>query len=803
MFFLVSFVFTTSIFSTTQEEEAFYVGEKAFNDEFYDASATLFEKFIKDFPESKLVYKAKLYLAKSLYFQKKYLQALKLLKELLKTSQIKELKDEIYYWLGQVHFQGKNFSQALNYAYKVIRGFSESPFYWWSYYLAGEAYFNLAQYNESEETFQEILKKAKDEELIKKSIMELLKLYYFEGEYRKLIETVDTYLNKFTRKDERAQLLLYKGEGFYGANKWEKALNTFQEGLSLTEDEELKDIFYYRIGKCWLDKEEPDKARDNFDRITSQELKRFSYIEYYIKLDKYQQALDEIQGFLEDFKDSRYLANVYLSKADCLYQLGRLNDALYTYQEILTRFNTIEFRDIRDRAQYGLAWCYLKLGDFKKAIGEFEKTIKFTDDPIVRISAQIQIADAYQEKGMYNLALETYNKILKDYPDNIYSDYIQLQIGILFIKNEKFEEAKLCFKNLEKNFPSSRLIPQANYYLATSYFSQGDYENAMDVLENFLKNFSKDRLAKKAYYLYGKCFFNKGNYKKALEIFQSLSKSDVDKDLKELIFIDKAYTYINLHNYSGAKKTFEDFVKKFPHSQYLPVVYLNLGNLYEESKKLDKAESYFQWIIKNYPDTPYYYEAALALAHIYRRGGKIEEAKKYLKELIESDNKKMVYKAKLYLADILREEGANSEALQIYNSLIKLKGEPVARKAMVEKGFLLKELKEYKKAVSVLRQASEGGVSDPMLYFALGYCLEKVHREDEAISEYFKIIYLYENNLEDKVKAFFRIARIYEKKNKWQEAKEIYQKIIELNVEESRVAEERIKEIEKRAGSKF
>jgi len=54
--FLLSMVFLSYSFegfSQGSEEEKFYIATKAFADNFYDASASLFERFVQEFPQSK------------------------------------------------------------------------------------------------------------------------------------------------------------------------------------------------------------------------------------------------------------------------------------------------------------------------------------------------------------------------------------------------------------------------------------------------------------------------------------------------------------------------------------------------------------------------------------------------------------------------------------------------------------------------------------------------------------------------------------------------------------------------------
>ena len=132
---MMFFILPLRVSCSSPEEDSFYVAQKAFFDGFYQASITLFEKFIQDFPDSKNIGRAKLYIAKAYYFQKKYLSSLQILKELLVSEDSKDFVDEIYYWLSQIYLEGKNYTQALEYAQKIIKEFENSSLYWWGYYL--------------------------------------------------------------------------------------------------------------------------------------------------------------------------------------------------------------------------------------------------------------------------------------------------------------------------------------------------------------------------------------------------------------------------------------------------------------------------------------------------------------------------------------------------------------------------------------------------------------------------------------------------------------------------------------------
>ncbi len=492
----------------------------------------------------------------------------------------------------------------------------------------------------------------------------------------------------------------------------------------------------------------------------------------------------------------------YLNKADILYEMGRLNDSIYAYKEILLTFDKAQHPKTFNKARYGLAWCYLKIGKFKEAIEEFKGTLEGADNALVRVSSQIQIADTYQETGRLDDALDMYNDVLKNNPNTIYADYIQFQIGISFLKKKDLDSAMLALRQLKKSFPSSKLIPQAQYYLAVSYFSQEDYAEAKNLLEDFIENFPQNDFIAKAYYLHGKCFFNEARYQEALEVFTKVSKEYKDAEIEEFVLIDIGNVYFNLSKYDEAKKVWNDFFIRYPQSSYRPSVALYLGGVYEKENNYIEAEKYYLRVAEEYRTESWGQEAQLSLGHLYWAMGNLDKAAEFFYGLSSVRNPLGV-KGKLYLADVTAEQGDTTTALKLYNELIEPQS-VVSKVALVSKANLLTRLKDHHQAITVFRQAIAAGVDTPDVVFSLASALEKAGRNLEAIEEYLKVAYMFDTQAKEgeeseasefRTRAYFRIARIYEEENNIPEAKKIYQKIIDSGAKEAKIAKTRLDEL--------
>ncbi|MDD5195508.1 MAG: tetratricopeptide repeat protein, partial [Candidatus Omnitrophica bacterium] len=568
----------------SQEEERFYVATKAFADNFYDASASLFERFLQEFPQSNRTYEAKLYIAKCQYFKENYPRVLALLNELAANPQAKSIHDEVYYWQAEVSFKGKNFKAASDYAYKLISDFPSSKFIWWAYYIIASSNAELNQRDKAMQVFEKIIKESPEKDVIEKAYGYLLDIYFRKNDFFQLEQLTKNYLRDFPKGSFEAQGYFYLGESAANQNKFEKGLEYYQRGLELSTSNYLTDIMHRGLGFLYLANGNAEEAKKNIDRIENDELRLFSQGTYFLKSKDYPAALEQFNEFIKKFPASEFLANAYLNQAATLYEMGRINDSITSYTYLIDKFKTDQSADLMDKAHYGLAWGYLKAAEFKKAIAEFEQTLKYTDNSVVKLSSQIQIADAYQEGEDYAKSLEIYKDILKSNPNTVYSDYIQFQIGMVFLKTKRMEESLLALRNLQKNFPSSHLLPEALYYLAVGYFSVEKYIEAQNLLEDFMTKYPFNELLPKAHYLYGKCLFNIKDYNAAIDVFKEVCEKYKNTEIEELATIDIGNAYLNLSLFDNAKKTWLQFLGKFPKSQYGASIALHLGGLYEKEE---------------------------------------------------------------------------------------------------------------------------------------------------------------------------------------------------------------------------
>ncbi|MDD5195904.1 MAG: tetratricopeptide repeat protein, partial [Candidatus Omnitrophica bacterium] len=213
----------------------------------------------------------------------------------------------------------------------------------------------------------------------------------------------------------------------------------------------------------------------------------------------------------------------------------------------------------------------------------------------------------------------------------------------------------------------------------------------------------------------------------------------------------------------------------------------------EGEENFPEAEKYYKKVMQEYTGTQWNSEATLSLGHLYWRQGYLDKAEEYFNKTASSEEP-IALKTKLYLAKIEAQKGNEKEAMKIYDEL-SASPSSIAKIAVLEKAFLFKENNDYKNAIALFKKAINDGVDSPEIRFNLGQCFEKINKDDDALKEYLTLIYSFSDQSHS-VKAYFRIAKIYEKKKNYDAAKEIYEKIMNLNTEEGKIARTRLEALQ-------
>jgi len=791
----------------SKEEEALYVAKKAFDDGFYDVSQNLLERFLLQFPGSPKTVEVNLLLGRSLFHQNKFLEALSKFEELQQQPQAKNFKDASLYWTAEVHFKGNSFTKAANFYKKVIDEFPSSSYLGASYYSLAWCLFQEQKFEEAIPYFKIVEENYPLEASFQDAPLKIIECLYNLKDYKGIKESLSSSAKLHSEDTEVSMYFnFYLAEADYYLNNFKEAIAEYSSVLKKSSDPKLKALSKMGLAWSYLKLKQYKDAESAFLDVKeesldkrSQEVLRLGKAILMVETNRVNQAKEIYEELLSRSEDPLILVQAYLGKADAFYNLAEYQQAIDIYKEALIQFKpqTVP-QEMMDKIHYNLSWAYLKQGEFKKAIEEFQRIVKETDDKIVKVSALCQIGDTYQDSGDYAEAQKTYSAILKDFPDSIYSDYVQYQLGLTWLKASNYDAAIMSFQVMKRNFPQSKLLDDATYALGLAYFQRQDYESSRLLFESFEQEFEDSPLKPQALYLLGTSFYNLGQFAKAIEVFKDVIRLySQDTELVQKAEYEIADCYDQMGEEKEAVNRFNTLRSKYPDSSLTPEVMWWLGEYYYKHNQLELARRYFSALINDFPKSPLVQDAYYAIGTSLEEESRHPEAIENFRKVIELGKTDLHGQAAIAIADIYVKQENLELALNSYEEIAR-DYPNLAHLVYPKMAELYYKTTDYSRALGLYRKCLDTVPVKEMgnIQFKIAEVLQAQGANDEAIEAYLKVTYLYPENDTLAIKALLRVAQIYEDSENFKEAKRIYERIAATDAEEAKYALERIQWIE-------
>ncbi|MEK6727655.1 MAG: tetratricopeptide repeat protein, partial [Candidatus Omnitrophota bacterium] len=340
----------------------------------------------------------------------------------------------------------------------------------------------------------------------------------------------------------------------------------------------------------------------------------------------------------------------------------------------------------------------------------------------------------------------------------------------------------------------SKLLDDAYYALGLAYFQKQDYNSSKEIFEKFQEEFKDSNLKPQALYLLGTSLYNLSKFPEAVEVFKNIAREySSDTELVQKAEYEIADCYDRMGNEKEAMNRFKMLRSKYPDSSLTPEVMWWLGEYYYRHNELGLSRRYFSSLIRDFPGSNLVADAYYALGSSFEEESRFDEAIDNFKKALGLGKSDLAGQATIAIADIYVKQNKPDLALikykecaQEYANLTSLIYPKIAE--------LHYKRSDYSEALDFFRKALEAAAVKDMavIQIKIAEVIEAQGKSDEAIEEYLKVTYLFPENSAQAVKALLRVAQIYEGKEDFKEALNIYKRILSLHTEESKYAQERI-----------
>ncbi len=804
-FFIIACLCTPHVgLAQSTETDLLSAAQQAFNDGFSDVATRYLEDFLDKYPQSPQLPTAKLLLGQCDFLHGNYDQALGLFDDL---SQQTVNRDEILYWRGETYLKQNHFPQAQHDYQSVIDLFPQSAFVPQALYSLGWSYFQEKDFAAAKKIFLNLNRSFPGHQLSEDAALKVAECDYNTGQLRAAIADFQRYADKYPNSSHTCDVNFNTAESFYYLGLFNSAVDHYQKVLDSSCDVALRLAAYTAQGWSYIKLNRLSDAGGALKKAESLskakglsgEEVNLAYANLAYEKGDLTQALFLFGNFIKKYPQSPHWTQGYLGRANVYYLLKDYDQAQADYLRLSDQTDpaTVE------KCEFGLGWCEFKLGHVAQAIGHFQKVFDHSSDPDSRANALIQMADVYQENNQWEDAAGIYERVKKMYPANGMMDYVLYRQAIAFLKLERMDAALGNFKSLAEDFPNSKYLQDIDYYMGVISFKKGDWKQSAQTMTLYLKNLTQpSEFTPEANYILALSYSNLKEPEEALKIFQKILRLyPNDIDIAKNADIGIAKCQFELGQGALAVQRFKLIVYKYPKTDAEFEALLWLAQYYLKNADADAAIEFYRSIVDEFPDSPQINQIHYELGQAYEIQGHSDEALEQYQS-ISAASGLLKGKTRLAMAGIMSKELDPQRAIAAYESIIATSPD-YAGEAYLKLGQLYRNSQNYEKEIDIYRRAlgaKQGQIDRAQIQFNLADALEVMSRTEDAIAEYLKIPDLYPNELAWDVKAYLRVAKIYEEGSDWEGARVTYQKIIQLNTPEATFAQERLDWIKNNAG---
>ena len=725
----------------------------------YDMAAGEYREFIRKFPDNPLTHEALFGLAESFFFNKAYTQATQHYREYILQFANRD----------KIHLARLRLAQCL---------------------------VNEKQFTEALDAVKDLSEEGLDEEWLQRKYHVVAQIREANGEADAAIANYQKAAAIDKGSPTALEATIKLGEIYKARKEYARAVEYFQQATQNATDNAFKGIALYKQAETAFLSGDYEVSADLFAEVVD---------------------LHPDQKLVEDAVSNLLLAlfnvpayNAVVKRAeyyqDKLTEGGRLFDVRY-----------VTARSFKQLSQYDAALTAVDQALGVEGIGPDQKnkavTVKVEilflsrryADVIDLIDASWAGQSGYVEKGLffkaesqYGLASfqqahDLYAQLLERFPETEYKS--EALYGLAHAKNALGKEAEAA-QLFEDYFASAEDQGKKKEALFNQILLKSkvkDFEQAISDSQKFIKDYPDDKNVGRVRFLLGSMYSETKQYGKAIKAFEHIVQRDLQNDKRrESIFL-LAYNLQLAERVDDALAFYRQVPKGEPAALYYSAR-KNMALIHLERQEFPKAILLLKEIIETYDENDLKIDMYLWIAE------KSLEAKSYetvIDVLKKAESKLVTDEDRQALAffrgTAFQQQGQCQSALKEYETVVNIENERLfVPKAYLGMAQCLMTINHIDAAKAVLDTILLGYGDEAEISlkarFEMGQLLEKKEQFEEAAKFYMLVAVLY-NDPWYSPESLFRAGRIFEQLNKLNDARNVYQEIIQLYTKSHRFGE--------------
>lgn len=355
-----------------------------------------------------------------------------------------------------------NYDTALKVCRRLLENYPRQPFIDKVMYRTGVCLYEIGKRDSAKTLFIQLSEQYPDSSYMPEIFFRIGECYFDEQEYEKALNIYNRIIESWD--SQYFAMALYKRAWcYYQLNDYPQAVSTFfylLNDIDLIEkvdtdllgksQVELRDESLEYIAYCFTDMGGVDIALSFIKDIGGSEftpriLQKMA--ETYYKRDFFEEAIKVDKLILKSFPQFKYAPNVAFNMFESLNKIGQIDNAFTLRQTIADNF--------------GIRTNWAQINTEEEDRENVKNILKEIDYVIA--TPFLQRADSLFTATRYENAIDGYKRFLKTFPKDERAVHCAYYLAESLYELNKYDAAAVSYKHIVTNFPESELAEDAAY----------------------------------------------------------------------------------------------------------------------------------------------------------------------------------------------------------------------------------------------------------------------------------------------------------------------------------------------------
>ena len=475
---------------------------------------------------------------------------------------------------------------------------------------------------------------------------------------------------------------------------YDKASSILSQALERFADSEIVTDIRYDLANSLMGKKNPEwqsalallneVEKDEDFNQSAELLSQKSVCQH--RLADYENSLASCVKFITNFPDSKLLLSALFLKAENLFLLKKIDEALVSYDEFLNggqehpnfliaHYRTAQIYHEQEKWEECLTVTesllekspkeklfaqlsfisgdsFFRLEEWKDSAASLKQFLdsNSSDEGINKVAnldtALMQLSVAYEKLGEIDKSIAILSTLLANY--DTASTHLPLALaekGRIAYQSGDLETARSALerfieedKKEIETFQNKALTqrPRVMYYLGWVNVSEGKYESASSNFAKVVELNPTHLLAPDSALQQGVALLNLTKFKESAEHLLSVIKNYPEHPKLERVIYYAGISLARQNLWNEAAIQFTSLVEKYPKSTFVDRALYELAWCNRGIEKIEAAVTFYEQIIEAYPKSPLVAKVQSELAELNLEGGNTKEVIEQLTAALES-----------------------------------------------------------------------------------------------------------------------------------------------------------------------